>query len=56
MKIAIRGGHVPKVTGCLGLIDELTEDRKVKDSAIKWLKQLIYFIIGFSVSLKTSTK
>ena len=40
MKIAVRGGHVPKVTGARGLIDELTEDRKVKDSAIKYLKQL----------------
>ena len=40
MKIAIRGGHVPKVTGAKGLIDELTEDRKVKDSVIKYLRQL----------------
>ena len=40
MKIAVRGGHVPKVTGARGLIDELTEDRKVKDSVIKYLKQL----------------
>ena len=40
MKIAVRGGHVPRVTGCHGLIDELTEDRKVKDSVIKYLRQL----------------
>ena len=40
MKIAVRGGHVPKVTGCSKFIDELTEDRKVKDSVIKYLKQL----------------
>ena len=40
MKIAVRGGHVPKFTGASALINELTEDRKVKDSAIKWLKQL----------------
>ena len=40
MKIAVRGGHVPKVTGARGLIDELTEDRKVKDSLIKYLRQL----------------
>ena len=40
MKIAVRGGHVPKVTGARGLIDELTEDRKVKDSVIKYLRQL----------------
>ena len=40
MKIAVRGGHVPKVTGAKGIIDELTEDRKVKDSVIKYLRQL----------------
>ena len=40
MRIAVRGGHVPKVTGARGLIDELTEDRKVKDSLIKYLRQL----------------
>ena len=39
MKIAVRGGHVPKVTGARALIDELTEDRKVKDSVIKYLRQ-----------------
>ena len=39
MKIAVRGGHVPKVTGCHGLIDELTEDRKVNDSVIKYLRK-----------------
>ena len=40
MKIAVRGGHVPKVTGASKFIDELTEDRKVKDSVIKYLRQL----------------
>ena len=40
MKIGVRGGHVPKVTGCSKFIDELTEDRKVKDSLIKYLRQL----------------
>ena len=40
MKIAVRGGHVPKVTGASALINELTEDRKVKDSVIKYLRQL----------------
>ena len=40
MRIAVRGGHVPKVSGARGLIDELTEDRKVKDSVIKYLRQL----------------
>ena len=40
MKIAVRGGHVPKVTGASKFIDELTEDRKVKDSVIRHLKLL----------------
>ena len=40
MKIAVRGGHCPKVPGANKFIDELTEDRKVKDSVIKYLRQL----------------
>ena len=40
MKIAVRGGHVPLVTGASALINELTEDRKVKDNVIKYLRQL----------------
>ena len=40
MKIAVRGGHCPKVRGASAIIDELTEDRKVKDSVIKYLKQI----------------
>ena len=39
-KIAVRGGHCPKVPGARALIDELTEDRKVKESVIEYLKQL----------------
>lgn len=40
MKIAVRGGHNFLSTGASGLIDETTEDRKVKDSVIKYLKLL----------------
>lgn len=40
MKIAVRGGHCPKIPGCSKFIDELVEDRKVKDSVIKYLNQL----------------
>ena len=40
MKIAIRGGHNFQATGAVGLIDETTEDRKVKESVIKYLIQL----------------
>ena len=40
MKIAVRGGHNFQSPGASALIDETTEDRKVKDSAIKYLKAL----------------
>ena len=40
MKIAIRGGHCPTATGAKGIIDELTEDRKVKNSVIKYLRMV----------------
>ena len=40
MKIAVRGGHCPKVPGARALLDELTEDRRVKDAVIKYLRQL----------------
>ena len=40
MKIAVRGGHTELCTGASALINELTEDRKVKDAVIKYLKAL----------------
>ena len=45
MKIAVRGGHCPKVPGARGILDELTEDRKVKNSVIKYLKQLNHDVL-----------
>ena len=45
MKIAIRGGHCPNVPGAKGIIDELTEDRKVKNSVIKYLNQLNHVVL-----------
>ena len=39
-KWAVRGGHTEKATGASALINELTEDRKVKDSVCKYLRQL----------------
>ena len=39
-KIAVRGGHTELCTGASALLDELTEDRKIKDSVIKYLKEL----------------
>ena len=45
MKIAIRGGHCPNITGAKGIIDELIEDRKVKNSVIKYLRMLGYDVL-----------
>ena len=55
MKIAIRGGHVPKFTGASKFIDELTEDRKVKDSVIRYLKQLGCDVLDVTPPDNTST-
>ena len=54
-KIAVRGGHCPKVTGASALINELTEDRKVKDAVIKYLKQLGYEVLDVTPPDSTST-
>ena len=56
MKIAVRGGHCPKATGAKGIIDELTEDRKVKNSVIKYLKQLNHDVLDVTHSDCTSSK
>lgn len=45
MKIAIRGGHNFSVPGASALIDETTEDRKVKDSVIKYLRMAGHEVI-----------
>ena len=55
MKIAVRGGHCPKVTGASALLNELTEDRKVKDEVIKYLKQLGHEVLDVTPPDSTST-
>lgn len=55
MKIAVRGGHCPKVTGASALLNELTEDRKVKDAAIKYLKQLGHEVLDVTPPDSIST-
>lgn len=55
MKIAVRGGHCPKIPGCSKFIDELTEDRKVKDSVIKYLRQLGQEVLDVTPPDNTST-
>ena len=55
MKIAVRGGHCPKVTGAKGILDELTEDRKVKEAVVKYLKQLNHDVLDVTPPNSTST-
>ena len=55
MKIAVRGGHVPKFTGASKFIDELIEDRKVKDSVIKYLRELGCDVLDVTPPDNTST-
>lgn len=38
MKIAIRGGHNPQSQGACGIVNEVTEDRKIYTSVVKYLK------------------
>ncbi len=44
-KVAVRGGHNFEAVGASALIDETTEDRKVKDALIYYLKQAGYEVI-----------
>ena len=55
MKIAVRGGHCPKAPGASALINELTEDRKVKDSVIKYLKELGHTVLDVTPPDSTNT-
>ena len=55
MKIAGRGGHTELCTGASALIDELTEDRKVTASVLKYLKQLGHEVLDVTPPDSTST-
>ena len=54
-KIAVRGGHCPKVPGARGILDELTENRLVKNSVIKYLRQLGHEVLDVTPPDSTST-
>ncbi len=47
-KAAVRGGHNFKATGAVGLINEVVEDRKVKDAVIKYLRKLGYEVLDIT--------
>lgn len=56
MKIAVRGGHNFQAPGASALIDETTEDRKVKDSVIKYLNQLGHTVLDVTpVNMDTNS-
>lgn len=54
-KIAVRGGHCPKVTGARGILDELTEDRLIKNAVIRYLRQLGHEVLDVTPPDSTST-
>ena len=40
LRVAVRGGHSEASTGSVALLNELKEDRKVKNAVIKYLREL----------------
>ena len=54
MRIALRGGHTKKSPGAKVLFDELTEDRKVYKSVLKYLEQGGFSVIDVTPSDDTS--
>ena len=55
MKIAVRGGHCPNVPGSRGIIDELKEDRLVKNAVIKCLNQMGVSVLDVTPPDSTSS-
>ena len=55
MKIAVRGGHCPKVPGARAMLDELIEDRLVKNALVKRLMQIGYEVLDVTPPDSTST-
>ena len=55
MKIAVRGGHCPNIPGSRGIIDELKEDRLVKNAVIKYLNQMGVSVLDVTPPDSTSS-
>mgnify|MGYP001662817886 FL=1 len=55
MKIAVRGGHCPNVPGSRRIIDELKEDRLVKNAVIKYLNQMGVSVLDVTPPDSTSS-
>lgn len=55
MKIAVRGGHCPNVPGSRGIIDELKEDRLLKNAVIKYLNQMGVSVLDVTPPDSTSS-
>lgn len=57
MKIAIRGGHSLDVRGAHGIVDEVTEDRKIYAKVAEYLKQLGHSVLDVTPTYsRTSAK
>lgn len=54
MKIAVRGGHCPKVPGARAILDELTEDRLVKNALAKRLMRIGHEVLDVTPPDSTS--
>lgn len=54
-KIAVRGGHCPNIPGAKAILDEVVEDRLIKNAVIKYLKKLGYEILDVTPPDSTST-
>ena len=55
IKYAVRGGHTELCPGASGLINELTEDRKVKDAVVKYLRILGNEVLDVTPPVKYTT-
>ncbi|MCY6355366.1 N-acetylmuramoyl-L-alanine amidase [Clostridium sp. ZS2-4] len=55
MKIAVRGGHSLDIRGASSFLDEVNEDRKIKDAVIKYLKQMGHEVLDVTPSKSGSS-
>jgi N-acetylmuramoyl-L-alanine amidase len=55
MKIAIRGGHSLDVRGASGIVDEVTENRKITEKVIVYLKLLGHDVLDVTPSNSRSS-
>lgn len=54
MRIIVRAGHTETAGGATALLNELTEDRKVKDSVVKYLRALGHEVLDVTPPANTN--